>query len=181
MIVRAADLVAKPWPNGRGMTRDIVDQDRSADGLGWLLSLADLSGDAAFSHFPHCDRVFTLIDGEGVTLDIEGRTLACRPLVPSCFSGDRGTQMRMKPLPARAFNLFFDRRRFGGGVASQMIADDHSLASPHDTVAIFCAFGKIAVPDGILGVGDTSLASGVIDLRAVDGAACALMVSRAAR
>jgi environmental stress-induced protein Ves len=176
-IVRAADLRPRPWPNGLGLTRDLAAGNRGEGGFGWLLSIADLTGDAAFSHFAGCDRVFTLIEGTGVTLALEGRApLPCLPWVPACFPGDLPTHCTMPAGSARAFNLFLDRARYAGQVSVRSIAASHAVPAPSRTVAIFCAEGALEIGAEQLQAGDTLLHSGAATIRAAATGAIAVIV-----
>jgi environmental stress-induced protein Ves len=178
VIVRAADLRPRPWPNGLGLTRDLAAGDRREGGFGWLLSIADLTGDAAFSHFAGCDRVFTLIEGTGVTLALEGRApLPCLPWVPACFPGDVPTHCTMPAGTARAFNLFLDRARYAGQVSVRSIAASHAVPAPPRTVAIFCAEGALEIGAEQLQAGDTLLHSGAATIRAAASGAIAVIVA----
>ncbi|MBI0536657.1 HutD family protein [Roseomonas sp. KE2513] len=167
-IIRAADLHPRPWPNGLGTTRDITVQD------GWLITVADLTGDAAFSHFPGIDRLFTLLGGAGVTLTLEGRPpLPCLPLVPASFPGDMPTHCRMAGGPARAFNVMAERGRFEARVAVRSIAAAHHIHSPASCVAVFCAEGSLTIGDVRLGPEDTILHPGAV---AIEGPGVAIFV-----
>ena len=166
-IIRAADLQPRPWPNGLGITRDITEGD------GWLITVADLTGDAAFSHFPDTDRIFTLLGGAGVTLELEGRPpLPCLPWVPASFPGDVPTFCRMKGGPARAFNVMAQRRH-EARVAVRSIAAGHGVSSTPRCAAIFCAEGSLTVGDERLGAGDTMLHPGATT---IEGPGLAVMV-----
>ena len=166
-IIRAADLQPRPWPNGLGVTRDITVGD------GWLITVADLTGDAAFSHFPETDRIFTLLGGAGVTLELEGRPpLSCLPWVPTSFPGDVPTFCRMEGGPARAFNVMASRRH-EARVAVRSIAAGHSVRSTSRCAAIFCIEESLTVGDERLGAGDTMLHPGAT---AIEGPGLAIMV-----
>ena len=167
-IIRAADLQPRPWPNGLGTTRDITVED------GWLITVADLTGDAAFSHFPGTDRIFTLLGGPGVTLTLEGRSpLPCLPLVPASFPGDVPTHCRMAGGPARAFNVMAERGRAEARVAVRSIAAGHRVHSPSRCVAVFCAEGSLLIGDVRLRPEDTILHAGAV---AVEGPGVAVFV-----
>ncbi|WP_186374283.1 HutD family protein [Roseomonas gilardii] len=160
-IIRAAELQARPWPNGLGISRNIVVHEDCNGHLAWMISIADLTSDAAFSHFPGGDRIFTLIDGPGCTLSLDGRdALACRPLVPSCFPGDVPTYCTMRGSTGRAFNLVFDRDGFNGQVVVQAVAAGHRLWIPASTTAIHCLDGAAEFDGASLLPGDTALPQG---------------------
>ncbi|MBP0443402.1 HutD family protein [Roseomonas sp. SSH11] len=172
VIIRAAALRPRPWPNGLGTTRDV------AEGEGWLISIADLGGEAAFSHFGGTDRVFTLIGGAGATLTLDGETqIPCRPFVPACFPGDRPAHYRPGGGPARAFNVFAERARCAPWVAVQSVAAGHGLEVAEATTAVHCAEGVLEAGDARLEAGDTILHPGATRFRAAGGAALAILVA----
>lgn len=167
-IIRAADLQPRPWPNGLGITRDIArdasGEDTMGHPFGWLITVADLAVDAAFSHFPDASRIFTLLGGEGVTLSLEGRpALACLPWVPASFPGDVPTHCRMNGGPTRAFNVMTGRG-FEAHVAVRSIAAGHSVHAAGACVAVYCAEGALEIGADRLGLGDTMLHAGGVGI-----------------
>ncbi|MBB5694638.1 HutD/Ves family protein [Muricoccus pecuniae] len=169
-LIRAAGLRPRPWPNGLGTTRDV------AEGPGWLIGIADLGGEAAFSHFPETDRIFTPVAGEGGTLTLEGHPIPCRPLVPVLFPGDRPAHYVPAGGPGRAFNLFIRRGAGEGRVQACRIAASHGARLPGTVLALFCAEGVLDVGGGRLEAGDTLLHPGATALRAPGGPAAAIIV-----
>jgi uncharacterized protein len=83
----------------------------AADDFGWRFAIARIDGDVPFSHYPGVDRVFTLIEGQGLDLEFEGRnTLAVdRLFVPHFYPCDVPTFCRLRSGPCRALNLFLKR------------------------------------------------------------------------
>ncbi|WP_458094088.1 HutD/Ves family protein [Roseomonas sp. WA12] len=174
-LIRAASLTPRPWPNGLGITRDVAGSD--GEGMGWLISIADLTGEAAFSYFPGVDRIFTLIEGAGATLTVDGIVLPCRPFVPSLFPGDRPTHYVPQGGPARAFNVFTAREAFEAQVFVQAISANHPAPSGGKTLAVHCAEGVLAIGDARLEAGDTLLHPGDAPIEAAGAAAIAIIVA----
>lgn len=177
-IVRASDLHPTPWRNGRGVTRDVVTHLGSDGALAWQISIADLTQDADFSHFPFCERAFTLVEGDPVELDFEGRaSMRCAGLVPARFPGDWPTRCRLTGGPARAFNAISDRRLCGLDVTVRMLAEGHAPALLRPVSAVHCVSGKVALPDGAtLGPGDTLLGEPIAAVRAEAASATIILV-----
>ncbi|WP_424134715.1 HutD family protein [Roseomonas chloroacetimidivorans] len=170
-IIRAPDLRPRPWPNGLGTTRDV------ASGEGWQMGVADLAGEAAFSHFAGLDRVFTIIKGAGATLELEGRgPLPCPPLVPTSFPGDVPTYYRPRAGAGRAFNVITDRAMFEARVAVCSIAASHQVGLPVGCLAVFCAEGAVEMGGKTLEAGDTMLHPGPEPVRAASVAAIVIVV-----
>ena len=142
-IVRIADIPPTPWPNGKGVTRDLARTTGPDGRLDWLVTIADLTEDAPFSHISGVDRVFTPIEGGEVELTIDGHPALCRLLVPTHFPGDRPTAMRMLGGPARAFNLMVDRATWHARVSVQKLAAGHGMGVFDGAAAVFCLEGRI--------------------------------------
>ncbi len=167
-IIRAANLVPQPWHNGLGTTRPIHTE---AD---WQIGVADLEGEAAFSAFEGRDRTFTLIEGQGALLEVEGLApLPCRPGVPVLFPGDKPTHYRPTAGPARAFNVHVVRGAARARVQVASLAG--AYRTPRETAVVFCVEGRVAIGTEMLGAGDTALHLGSSAMEAA-GAAVVIVV-----
>jgi environmental stress-induced protein Ves len=121
--------------------------------------------------------VFTLIEGGGVTLTLDGAfPMPCQTLAPACFPGDRPTFCTMAGGTARAFNVFVDRRRFDARVAVNTIAAAHAIRAGAHTAAIFCVSGALAIEGEILAAGDTLVGTGATLVSTAGASALALIV-----
>lgn len=70
-----------PWKNGGGSTEEITrDAGTGLEGFGWRLSIADIGESGGFSTFPGYERVISVLQGDGMTLTVDGQ--ATRPLHP---------------------------------------------------------------------------------------------------
>jgi environmental stress-induced protein Ves len=171
-IIRASALTPRPWPNGLGVTRDVWER------RGLLISIADLSQTATFSHFPDCDRIFTLIEGDTVELQLDGRAaMACLPFLPQAFPGDVPTTCVMPPGLRRAFNVFAPRTGPGAQVLVLRIAEGHRVKLGA-VLAVHCVSGTLAVGTIWLEDGDTAIEPDEDMLEAIGGAALAVLVIR---
>ena len=79
-----------PWKNGGGSTEEITrDAGAGLDGFGWRLSIADIAESGGFSTFAGYQRVITVLQGDGMTLCVDGDdTRPLLPLDPFAFSGE---------------------------------------------------------------------------------------------
>ena len=162
-LIAAGGLVAAPWRNGLGVTREIAGRVGADGGLLWQIGLADLRQDADFSYFPHCDRLFTPVEGDPPpALSIAGGAFrACPLLVPFAFPGDVATTSRIGS-PGRAFNVVWDRRSFRGAVeVGRLGAGDAVVVRFEGEVVIHCLEGRVAVAGELLGSGDSVVGRGV--------------------
>jgi environmental stress-induced protein Ves len=111
-ILRAADRIATPWKNGGGVTRELAvfPPGAAMDAFEWRISLAEIAADGAFSTFPGVDRVLTVIEGQGLMLDVDGRLLALDAASPPlAFAGDAEVSARLTDGPIRDLNLMVRR------------------------------------------------------------------------
>ena len=157
VIIRARDLRPVPWRNGQGITRDVVTHAAADGALLWQVSIAELTRDADFSHFPGCDRVFTPVSGGPVELSFRYEPFQPCPLLrPVPFAGEWATRCRIAGQPARAFNVIADRGAYRG--ACEVIAlDGHEpcIGDEAHTV-VHCLTGRVQLGGGMfLDAGDS--------------------------
>ena len=104
-ILHARDFAVQPWKNGGGMTTEIAAFPAGAgfDAFEWRISMARVASAGPFSMFPGIDRSLALIEGAGITLDVEGRgAIVLAPGAhPAVFPGDVPVSATAKSLPAR--------------------------------------------------------------------------------
>ena len=74
-ILRAGNYRRMKWRNGGGETAEIAvsPEDAGLDDFDWRVSMARVESAGPFSLFPGVDRTLSILEGEGVVLDIEGR------------------------------------------------------------------------------------------------------------
>ena len=116
-LVALSGLVASPWRNGGGTTRDI------ASGAGWRLSLARIDRDGPFSAYPGLERAFALVGGE-VSLGLDAAARRVGPTsAPIAFDGEAAPACTLHgELPAAALNLMCERGVARGSLARVGIA-----------------------------------------------------------
>ena len=162
-LIPGASLVAAPWRNGLGTSRDIASVRGADGGLGWTVSIADLERDGPFSHYRHADRVFTPIEGDPPpSLAFDGGPFEpCPLLMPKRFSGETPTMSRV-PAPGRAFNAIVDRRRYTADVrVLRAKAGDVAETAEAGTIILHCLAGRAAAAGQVLGPGDSLRGEGV--------------------
>ena len=154
--VLAADLVAAPWRNGLGISREVA-AERHADGsLCWQVGIAELAGDAPFSDYRGIDRVFTVLEG-GIALAIDGAPLlGCPPLHPVRFRGESLVTCRVSA-PGRAFNVFVDRRQHRAEVAVASVPAGEACVAG---TVVHCVSGRLLLAGAMLGAGDSAVGCG---------------------
>lgn len=173
-LIPFAGLATVPWKNGSGSTTEIaVDPpDGDFDNFNWRVSLATISENGPFSVFPGVERTLALVDGHGLTLDIDGndRVLVGKDEPVLAFSGDSEVEATLNRGPSVDFNvmtrsetcyhLFGRRRLLGtssgfaprGDVSVLFLAEGDSLSVSSDGERI----GMVRF-DTILFRGDASI------------------------
>jgi hypothetical protein len=104
-VLRLADAPLQPWRNGGGVTRELLAWPQPED---WRvrISVADIASDGPFSTFPGVRRWFTVLQGGGVALAIDGVEQVCRVGdAPVAFSGEVSTACRLLAGPSRDLNF----------------------------------------------------------------------------
>ena len=152
---RARNLVATPWRNGRGVTRDIATVSARDGALLWQASLAELTEDCDFSDYAGFDRVFTPVAGDAVALSHDGGPFVpCPLLTPHAFDGGARTQCQIGGQAGRAFNVVTAQGRHKADVQVLRLAAQEPV--PHGAV-LHCWSGWLDARDGVAGPGDSLL------------------------
>lgn len=146
-LIRAADLVASPWKNGGGVTREIgaFPPGAALDAFAWRVSVADVGTAGPFSRFDGIDRTLVLLSGVGMTLAEAGGAhhVLDVPLARADFAGEAAIDATLHDGATRDFNLM-TRRSAARGTLDVWRAGAHHVA-PADTVLLFCATGAVGV------------------------------------
>jgi len=104
-IVALADVPPTAWKNGGGVTRELLAWPAGDD---WQvrISVAEITADGPFSSFPGVARWFSVLEGGGVALTIDGAERQCRRGdAPVAFSGAAKVDCRLLAGPSRDLNL----------------------------------------------------------------------------
>lgn len=99
------DVPPQPWRNGGGSTRELL---AFPAGEAWQLrvSVADIEAEGPFSAFIGVQRWFTVLQGAGVELDIDGHVQRLRRGDPPLrFDGAAGVGCRLIDGPTRDLNF----------------------------------------------------------------------------
>ena len=155
-LIRGADLVAAPWKNGGGVTREVAAFPAGAglDAFVWRVSIADVAQAGPFSRFAGIDRTLVLLSGAGMLLDETDDTgvhavkthALTQPLDIAQFAGEAQIDARLVDGATRDFNLMVRR---GAAVGeTEVWRGDTQRALSADVVLLFCASGSVSVTLG---------------------------------
>lgn len=114
-VLRATGYPRMPWKNGGGSTEEITRDEAGAtlDGFGWRVSIADISTSGDFSRFAGYQRIITVLQGDGMVLQVEGKdSRALLPFDAFAFSGDSAVSSTLLGGAIRDFNLIYSPLRF---------------------------------------------------------------------
>jgi uncharacterized protein len=148
-VIRGADLVASPWKNGGGLTREVAafPAGASMDAFAWRVSIADVAQAGPFSRFPGVDRTLVLLDGAGMILDETAHTHALmQPLDIARFAGESAIDARLVDGPTRDFNLMVRRDAARGTLDIWRAGESHDVDA--HAALLHCARGAIGVSVG---------------------------------
>ncbi len=115
-VLRARDHRRMAWKNGGGETAEIAvfPAGATVGDFGWRVSMATVASDGPFSLFAGVDRTLSVLEGEGIVLDIEGR--AALTLTPASeplrFAADARTDARLVDGTIVDLNVMTRRGRF---------------------------------------------------------------------
>jgi uncharacterized protein len=132
-LLPSQNYVQGRWRNGKGISWEIAtDPQGSGDtGFQWRMAIAQIDECVAFSDYPNVDRIFTLLEGQGLDLILENRDRlhVAKRFVPHAFPGDVETKCSLHSGTCRALNVFFDRGRLKAtAVVSEIIGPRMILA-----------------------------------------------------
>lgn len=146
-ILKAADYPRMPWKNGAGTTLEIArDAGIDLSGFGWRVSIADVGESGTFSPFPGFQRIITVLEGDGMYLNVDGTTSPLlQPFVPYAFSGDSDVVCHLVGGAIRDFNLIYDPLRYSVRLQWIQSGDSQTLFSSAQACLVFNAGSRIDV------------------------------------
>lgn len=126
-LIPFAGLAPQPWKNGGGTTLELAigPPGASWQSFDWRVSLASISHSGPFSPFPGVDRTLALVDGAGITVEIDGSRHVLLDIDDSTltFAGEAAVAATLHGGPTLDFNVMtrratcehkFGRRRVEG-------------------------------------------------------------------
>jgi environmental stress-induced protein Ves len=163
-VLRARDYPRMPWKNGGGSTEEITrDAGIGLEGFGWRLSIADIGESGGFSTFAGYERIITVLQGDGMTLSVDGQvTRPLLPVEPFAFSGESRVSCTLLGGPIRDFNLIYAPKRYRARL--QWLDGEQRFFSDAGTVLVFSVSDALEVK-----VGNTAAQLGRHDCLQFDG------------
>ncbi|MFJ7284312.1 HutD family protein [Pseudomonas sp. NPDC099000] len=184
-VLRAKDYPRMPWKNGGGSTEEITrDAGVGLDGFGWRLSIADIAESGGFSMFAGYERVITVLQGDGMTLRVDGQdTQPLLPLEPFAFSGESHVTCTLLGGPIRDFNLIYAPQRYDARL--QWLDGEQRFFTSAGTVIVFSVTdaleAKVGSHDAQLGRHDCLRLDGNVGLLEVSSNGLCCVIELTAR
>ncbi|AZO70028.1 MAG: HutD family protein [Mesorhizobium sp.] len=170
-ILRAAGYRVMPWKNGGGTTTEIAVSPDGAglDDFDWRISMARVETSGPFSSFAGIDRTLSVLEGEGIVLDIAGRPSArlTTASAPLAFPGDAPTSAALIGGPITDLNVMTRRGRMTHQVERLARSAPLDVEASAGTTLVLPLGGEFIVP------GDKPVRVGPLDVMVLDqGAPC---------
>ena len=144
VLIPFAGLSPVPWKNGGGSTIEIAigPPDAGFDDFDWRVSLATIAEDGAFSQFPGVDRTLALVDGHGLTLQIDGEPTLISDAEPViAFDGASEVQARLNRGPTLDFNVMSRSERCWHQFGRRRLSGDSTFVARAEVTVLFLAEG----------------------------------------
>ena len=138
-VQRFSEHLAMPWANGKGASYEISSDRDASNQWSWRVAIAPVVVDGPFSSLPGIDRQLVVVEGNGMVLEVDGKTVECLPSQVVAFSGD-----------ATAYARLIDG-----------LSVDLGLMTARDVIAgslfVVTSVGAVIESDLIVAIGDTVL------------------------
>lgn len=106
LVVIAAAVSPQPWRNGGGQTRELLLWPADTGAWNLRISLASVTRSGPFSLFPGVQRWFSVVEGNGVALRVEGKEYRLNAAsAPQQFRGDAPVHCDLLDGPTSDLNL----------------------------------------------------------------------------
>jgi len=142
-VLNAANYRRMTWKNGGGETAEIAIFPEGArlDDFGWRVSMATVASDGPFSAFAGVDRTLSVLEGDGIALEVEGRegVRLTTGSPPHRFAADAATSARLLGGTIVDLNVMTRRGRYEHRVLRHDIDGQAMLTSRANQTVLFCA------------------------------------------
>ncbi len=138
-LLRYSDLEVQPWKNGAGIRRDLAHGRYKADDVdaSWMMSLADISANADFSHYQGVTRWFLPITTGWITLNFQRDGIDFPVELhgespPHKFSGEDKVNAVLHNGPIKALNLMTTDANANVDVQRITLTESQKITMPSD-------------------------------------------------
>lgn len=143
-----------PWKNGQGVTSELaISEGHGIADFTWRISIAQVDKNGAFSDFSGLDRTLVLLEGRGLELCHDDKTLdrLQRPLDFACFDGGSRTVGTLISGPITDFNVMSRVGRMSAEVGVYREETELPLLST-ELGFVYCALEDAEICDASGGI-----------------------------
>ncbi|MBZ9871755.1 HutD family protein [Mesorhizobium sp. BR1-1-9] len=148
-VLRAAGYKSMPWKNGGGVTTEIAvsPADAGLDAFDWRVSMARVESGGPFSSFAGIDRTLSVLEGEGIVLDVAAQPPArlTAASAPFSFPADRPTGAELIAGPITDLNVMTRRGRMRHSVERLVISAPAEIGTESRATLVLCLGGEVVV------------------------------------
>lgn len=144
MLIPYAGLNPAPWKNGGGSTTQIAvfPPDAGFEDFDWRVSLATILEDGAFSEFPGIERTLALVDGPGMTLEVDGEPVLLSKADPvAAFDGESRVVAKLNRGASTDFNVMTRSERCYHQFGRRMLSGESRFVARAHVTVLFLAEG----------------------------------------
>jgi environmental stress-induced protein Ves len=145
MLIPYASLSQVPWKNGGGSTTQIAvfPPDAAFEDFDWRVSLATIAEDGAFSEFPGVERTLALVEGHGMTLEIDDDepVLLTKSDPVVAFDGESRVMAKLSRGPSTDFNVMTRLDRCYHQFGRRMLSGESRFVARAPVTVLFLAEG----------------------------------------
>ena len=108
------------WKNGGGVTHEVMTYPDGAglDDFHWRVSVAEVNAPGAFSLFPDCDRILSILEGGPMRLSTGSHVVALKiDTEPFAFPADQPASAEALEAPVVDLNVMTRRDRAHASIA----------------------------------------------------------------
>ena len=146
-LVRFAEAPSMPWKNGLGTTTQLAIHPRSTslDSFAWRVSIARLSGSAAFSAFAGVERCLAMLRGEMTLLRAHVEPVRMTTASPPIsFPGDEPAEGRVESGTALDLNLMYRSGRWDATMHRMVLVAGRTLKTQATTMLCALVAGCVS-------------------------------------
>jgi environmental stress-induced protein Ves len=144
-LIPFAGLSPLPWKSGGGSTTEIAvfPPDAAYDSFDWRVGLATVAADGPFASFPGAERTLVLLEGHGMTLEIDGApTLVSKAEPVTTFDGESRVHVRLNRGPSTGFCVMTRLDRCWHRFGRRLLDGPSTFVARADVTLLFLAEGE---------------------------------------
>jgi uncharacterized protein len=137
-VLTASNYRKMLWKNGEGYTLEIArSEGDDLDEFDWRISMADVKTSGKFSKFNGMHRFLTVLEGQGIVLDIMGELKLLKTHQSIAFDGGSDVDCKLLAGQIRDFNLIYNPKKFSAQYQWTLGPEQSQISILSDLIFIF--------------------------------------------